>query len=123
MNKNELLNLKKQIESDYAAESAAVEILFGRFTKERETRSKAIFVAANESGKRPTQCAEDIIKAMSGDFTVSMVVIKMRQILGRFGYDFGLIARQVIHLMRNQGLIETVVPGKGSRSGVYKLAK
>jgi hypothetical protein len=119
MTKSELAKLKSEIES----ELRAVETLLARHEEPRAQSSKAIIKAVADTGKRPSQCAEEIILGMPADFEIYDVLAGMQTALGRKGVYFGDIARQAIHLLRQRGQIETVIKGRGSRSGVYRVKK
>jgi len=119
MTKQELLTLKAEIES----ELKAVEKLLLRHEEPRLSTSKEIAQAMANTGKRPSQCAEEVILGMKGDFEIYTIMVGMQTALGRKGAYFGDIARQTIHLLRQRGQIETVIAGRGSRSGVYRVKK
>ena len=117
MTKTELLKLKPEIE----AELAAVETLLKRFEEPRLSLSKEIFKSITPPNKSASQCAEEIIRKMPGNFNITNVEKEMQVMLGRKSINFRDIARQAIHFLCKRKEVQAVIPGAGSRGGIYRV--
>lgn len=126
--KAELEKLKVEIETNYAADIAAIKQLLARYGPEREkTQNKlAAFIEANTPRKSTYQIAEELIKGSTELFNVASIYLKIRQIKGKnLSFEASRIISQVINKLkhRNPPEILEVEKGRGSRSGKYKYTK